>query len=435
MRPHLLAAVTALTACASSPYDRAWLAREIHAHTGAAARPEGSGTTARLPPATSFDDGLTEDEAAAIALWNSPSFQSDLAQLGFARADLADAGMLPNPVLSLLFPIGPRQFESWLSWPIEVLWQRPHRVEAARLDVARVAQGLVQSGLDLARDARVAHADAVLAGAREGVRAEAAATLAEIASLAGRRSAAGDLADSDVAAARLEAGIAAEAASRAVADRVAARARLALTLGLPDLADGATLAPGAASDEAPGALVVLVQTALAARPDVRAAEIAVEAAGARAGWERSRILSVSVRADVFGGGGAPELSGRVGPQVTLPIFQQNQGGVGRAQAEAERALWRLALARQQVVAEVTTARASLAQSRAALRTWRADVLPAADEALRGARQAFERGDASYLVVLDATRRQLDARLREAELLAESRRAEAQLVRSTGGRHG
>jgi len=434
VRPLLLAVVIALSACASSPYDRAWLARELRSHTGAAARPEGTGTAARLPPDTSVDDGLTEDEAAAIALWNSPSFQADLAQLGFARADLADAGMLPNPILAILFPIGPRQVESWLLWPIEVLWQRPHRVAAARLDVARVAQGLVQSGLDLARDARVAHADAVLASAREGVRAEASATLTEIAALAGRRSAAGDLADSDVAAARLEAGIAAEAASRAVADRVAARARLALTLGLPDLADAATLSAGAASLEDPGALAALVQTALAARPDVRAAEIAVEAAGARAGWERSRIVNVSLRADVFGGG-ASAPTGRVGPQITLPIFQQNQGGIGRAEAEAERAVWRLRLARQQVVAEVVTARASLAQSRAALRTWRADVLPAADEALRGARQSFERGDTSYLVVLDATRRLLDARLREAELLAESRRAEAQLVRSTGGRHG
>jgi len=432
----LLCLLTALSvaACATSPYDRAWLAREFQTRTGTPARPEGSGTELRLPPGVSFDDGLSEDEAAATALWNNPAFQAELSQLGFARADLADAGLLPNPVLSLLFPIGPRQVESWLSWPIEVLWQRPHRVAAARLDVARVAEGLVQSGLDVARDARVAHADAVLATAREGVRVEAAAAQAEIASLAMRRSAVGDIGDPESAAARVEAGVAAEAASRAQADAIAARARLALALGLPSLSDATSLAAAAPPEAEPPPLATLLQTALAARPDVRAAEIAVEAAGARAGWERSRILSVAMRADVFGGGGAP-LTSRVGPQITLPLFQQNQGGVGRAEAEAERAVWRLALVRQQVAAEVTVARASLAQSGAALRAWRADVLPAADEALQGARQSFARGDASYLVVLDASRRLLDARLREAELRAESRRAEAQLVRSTGGRHG
>ncbi len=120
--------------------------------------------------------------------------------------------------------------------------------------------------------------------------------------------------------------------------------------------------------------------------------------------------------------------------MTLPIFQQNQGGIGRAEAEADLGVWRLSLARQQVRAEVTAARAALAQSRAALGAWRADVAPAAAEALRGARQSFERGDVAYLAVLDASRRALDVRLREAELVADARRAEAQLTRAVGGRH-
>ncbi|MFO0601883.1 MAG: TolC family protein [Polyangiales bacterium] len=432
MRP-LLAAIALTAACATSPHDRAWLSRAVAARTGTSLRPESRDTTTRIPPGASLADGLTEDEAAALALWNSPAFQAELTQLGFARADLADAGMLPNPVLSILLPLGPRQVESWLAWPIEVLWQRPRRVEAARLDVARVAEGLVQSGLDVVRDARVAHAEASLADARASVRAEAAAALAEVGTLSARRAAAGDLAEPDAAAARLDAGIAAEAAARAAAERIAARARLALAVGVPELpADVALSSPDARGDDPPP-LDALLTAALAARPDVRAAEIAVEAAGARAGWERARVLGVVLRVDAFGGNGG-DLSGRIGPQVTLPIFQQNQGGIGRAEAEADRAVWRLSLARQQVRAEVIAARAALAQSRAALTAWRADVAPAADEALRGARQSFERGDVAYLAVLDASRRALDVRLREAELVADARRAEAQLTRAVGGRH-
>jgi cobalt-zinc-cadmium efflux system outer membrane protein len=60
------------------------------------------------------DDDLTQDEAVAVALWNNPDFQVQLANLGFARADLLEAGLLQNSVLSLLLPVGPKQLEATL---------------------------------------------------------------------------------------------------------------------------------------------------------------------------------------------------------------------------------------------------------------------------------------------------------------------------------
>jgi outer membrane protein, heavy metal efflux system len=44
-------------------------------------------------------------------------------------------------------------------------------------------------------------------------------------------------------------------------------------------------------------LAGLLKDAIASRPDVRAAEIAVEAAGARMGWEKSRIVAVTAVLD------------------------------------------------------------------------------------------------------------------------------------------
>ena len=73
---------------------------------------------AALPPDVNLADGLTQEEAVAIALWNSPSFQATLADLGIARADLAEAGLLRNPILSLLFPLGPKQLEFTLQYPV-----------------------------------------------------------------------------------------------------------------------------------------------------------------------------------------------------------------------------------------------------------------------------------------------------------------------------
>lgn len=432
-------ALALATGCASSPVDRSWLARRLVERTGHGARGSDQAVAApSVPAGVNLDDGITEDEAVATALWNHPGFQADLAQLGVARADLAEAGMLPNPILSLLLPIGPRQVEGWLQWPLEVLWQRPRRVAAAQAEVARVGESLVQSGLDVARDARVAHADLLVARARARLRADLSDALTGLADLARRRAAAGDLGDTDAAAARADAGAAQEQRARAEVEAVTAQARLIQLLGLAELRREVDPVAPELRAEAPRELEGLLRVAMAARPDVRAAELGLEAAGARRGWEVSRIFSVVARVDAFSPapqGGPTSVTGRAGLQMTLPIFQQNQGGIGRADAEIERATWRYAQARQQVVTEVITARAQAAQAAAALGPWRSEVIPAAEEALRGAERAFAQGETSYAAVLEATRRVLDLRLREAELRGDVQRAAAQLDRSTGGSHG
>jgi cobalt-zinc-cadmium efflux system outer membrane protein len=72
-------------------------------------------------------------------------------------------GLLSNPTLSVLFPLGPKQLEFAATFPLEALWLRPRRQTIARLDAERVAEGLVQSGLDLVRDVTAALSDLELA--------------------------------------------------------------------------------------------------------------------------------------------------------------------------------------------------------------------------------------------------------------------------------
>ncbi|MFO0625844.1 MAG: TolC family protein [Polyangiales bacterium] len=433
-RPFLAVCALAL-GCAQSPYDRAWLGRALVARTGFATRDEAHARPddAPLPPGVSRA-ALTDDAAVATALWNNAAFNAELSQLGFARADLAEAGMLPNPTLALLLPLGPRQIESWLAWPIEALWQRPRRVEAAQRDVARVAQTLVQTGLDLARDVRLAHADAVLARGRATLRAEAAQVMTSLAELAQARLRRGDIGAPEAAAAALDAGTAQELSLRARAEVTLADARLRLLLGLTDRGAFTPVADPPPLDAAEG-LDGLLEVAMSARPDVRAAELGMEAAGARLGWERTRIFGLVARVDGFGPAplGPAEVTARVGVQATLPLFHQNQFGIGRAEAEVERAAWRYAQVRQQVVAEVTSAQAQAEQLASSLRAWREAVRPAAEEAARGAERSLAQGESSWIAVLDATRRVVEVRLREVELEAELRRARALLQRSTGGR--
>ena len=401
--------------------------------TGVPARPaEAQGTT--FPPGVSLDDGLTQDEAVATALWNNPDFQVQLANLGFARADLVEAGLLQNPVLALLFPWGPKQLEATLRWPLEMLWQRPRRVAAAGLAADSIAAGLEQDGLTLVSDVKVAYAESVLAQDRVTLAERAMAELNAIAMLMDSRFQAGDISQLEARAASIDAARSRQDVERARLDTVlrATELRARLGLALEPSSRPPRLTP------APLATCVVTATAvtdaLASRPDVRAAELSVEAAGARLGWERSRVMTLTAILDANGEG---TQGFELGPGVDfgIPLFNRNQGAVTRAQAELQRASGQYLAVRQRVATEVRIAAAQYEQASAAAAEWRSTVLVPLEEQVAVAGRAFNEGEVAYLFVIEMNRRLIDARLRTREAEADIARAQARLERAVGRRCG
>ncbi len=409
--------------------DRAAVSRSLEERTGHPLGPVAPKASS-LPPGLALGDRLSEDDAVAIALWNNAAFQADLASLGIARADLIEAGLLRNPNLSMLLPVGPKPFELAVSLPIEALWQRPRRVAAAKLNAEQVAQGLVQHGLDLVRDVRLAHADLAGAEQRRLLAGQASQLRSEIAELTGKRLQAGDIGESEAQMARIDARLAAEQAVRYYQDVDLARDRLRVLLGLR--IEQAKWSAAAAAPAPPPDPDKLVAGALASRPDLRAAELAVEAAAKRAGWERSKIVAFGLMLSSKGVGthgvrSGPGLSG------DIPLFHRNQGAISRAQAEVEAAGLRYAALRDQVELEVGQARARLAQASDSLEHLRNSVLPLIRESIQLFERAYSAGDISYLTLLENSRQLHDAELREADALAAVRRAAAELDRNVGHR--
>jgi cobalt-zinc-cadmium efflux system outer membrane protein len=411
----LAAAGAVIAACATPTRSRAWLDAAVQAQTGHHLGRSAREASAPLPPGCSLEDGLDPDEAASVALWRSPTLQVELTRLDSALADLDEAARLPNPRLSFSFlaPLDPRQLALIVAWPIEAIWQVPFRSEAATRELEVVAESLVQSALDLERTIRLSHADALTARVRVGALEELALNWQVAAALAASRANAGDISQAEASAAAPEAAIARDAAARGRADVVMADARLLAGLGAPWPTLPALVAPEAAEPALPK-VERLVARALEARPDLRAASLAVHAAAARARWERSRAFSLVATLD----GQAPR--GELGPnfsggvQLDVPIFSINQGGVGRAEAALQRAAHDYLALRLTVPAEVVVARAALERAKHSIEAY-ASVMEALSEASRGARAAFEHGDAPYLVVVDATRREGEAKLRRVEL--------------------
>ncbi len=317
-------AVASCSACATAggAPDRASVDAAVRARVNRGIRVEGAAT---LPPDVSIDDGLTSEEAVAIALWNSPSFQATLADLGIARADLVEAGLLRNPVFSFLFPLGPKQLEWTLQFPFEVIWQRPARVAAARLNAESVGERLVWDALTLVADTRLAHAAAEIADRRLQLTAENAALVTRLAEITNARLRAGDISELEARAAQSDAARVVVLRRAAEHDRNLARLTLAAFMGIDTPSTEQIRPTAAVLDPAScGPEAASLEDALASRPDVRAAEISIEAAAERARWERSRVLTLIGMLD--GNGGGPQ-GAEVGPGVNMevPIFFRNQG--------------------------------------------------------------------------------------------------------------
>jgi cobalt-zinc-cadmium efflux system outer membrane protein len=415
--------------------DRTTVSGSIAERTGLRVRPEVAASelkTSSFPPGLTFTGRISQEDAVAIALWNSSALQAALKDLGLAQADLIDAGLLRNPAFQTLLPVAGKPFEFVLQWPVEILWQRPRRLALARANLSQVGQTLIQAGLDVARDARLAHAELALAERRGEAASEALRLRRRIAELTQKRLDVGDVSAFEANQARVDLNLMQETAQRFARDADAARERLRMTIGLRGTTDRLSTTEVSADAQAPSEMDALLMTAMESRPDLRAAELAVETAMRNARWEKSRVYAAVTPLLSIKETGSPTKA-RTGPglQAELPILNRNQGRVKRADVEVERAALLYLVARDRVEAEVREARVQLVQALESLEYLQSQVRPPVEEAIRLAEKAYAGGDVPFLSVLEAGRQVYDLELREADAAASIQRARARLEHGIG----
>ncbi|MGH9256097.1 MAG: TolC family protein [Vicinamibacterales bacterium] len=419
-----------VSACATTGTvpGRADVGEELRARTGKDLRDEPEGA---LPPGVTLA-ALTREDAVAVALWNSPAFEASLTDLGLARADLVEARLLRNPILSLLFPIGPKQLEWTLQLPVNVLWERPRRVAAAMSNARAVGERLVYEGLTLVADVRTGFAEAVAGERRVTLAAANAELTRRIAGIADARLRAGDISELEARTARSDAAqVDAELRALQHARELAALTLIA-RMGVDTPPAQVKLISGAVAAAAPcESPEALVEDAVSSRPDVRAAEIAVEAAGQRLSWERTRIANFIALLDTNGPQGVAGVE--MGPGFTsdIPVFSRNQGFRDRAAAELDRAGRMYLAVRAQVAAEVRSAAVRLAQAQQVREIWTKEIVPSLEVEQRQAESAYKAGEVALLTILDVNRRLVQARLRQLEVELDLDRAAIALDRSVG----
>lgn len=408
-----------------SPYDRSYVSQGIKDRTDYELGQVTEPGKFNPPEGVSLDDGLSRDEAVAIALWNNAQFQADLEALGFTHADLIEAHMLPNPVFSLLFPVGPKLLEADLAMPIEVLWQRPRRIAVAEIDAQALSENLIEHGLGLVRDVQTTYADLWLAQEQAHLAEEDAQLRSRMADLVRGRLEAGDISELAASAAYVDSLQAADAARRFSNEAIVARQQLIALLGLISNDTGFDIMSSDITTRSAISVDELLKTALAARPDLRAAELKIEAAGKRVGWEQSKIYNLIAVIDAKDEG---EDSLTVGPalEVEIPVFNQNKGGIARARAELEQATRQYEAVRQNIILQVRQAYTQYVSAHEEFELWNNHIVPSLEESLEQTEKSLAVGEVCYLSVLEAKQKSVEARMRWTELAANLHRSAAQL---------
>lgn len=392
-----------------------------------------------IPAKISLDDGLGEDEAVLLTLRNNAAFQAMLSELDMARGDVLQAGLLTNPEFSTMLPVGPKQWEFTLTLPVEAFLLRPRRVAIAQSEYDRIGSQLVQNGLDLVRDVRVAYADLAVAVSRADLADESVQIRSHIAELTQKRLSAGAISELETATAQVDVHRARAQAVSLRQDIVLARDRLKELMGLifSEVAIDviASQDPESCSRHATDLLErdrdELIAEALSDRPDVRVAEIAIQATRERAGLARWSFLELGALADANSPGRRKRFEFGPGLSLRVPIFNRNQGGVVRANAEVEQACRNYEALCQQVSLQVRNAGTQLRQAQQNLDALRSEVLPSLETAVRLAEKAFQGGGASYVLYWQTAGQLLEARGRELDLQLSLYRAIAELERSVG----
>ncbi len=398
-----------------------------------------------------LDGGITVDEAVQVSLLNNPRLQSMFMEVGMARADVVQAGLLSNPTLgiALQFPSGGglASLEASLAQNIAELWQLPLRKRIAERSLEQAILGLARVAADLSADTKVAYREASGGDERHRIAEENLAVAQELFDLALARMEAGAASELEVNLSRslaLDAEMDVEAARLAAAD---ARRSLATLLGFAGDAGGLVLLDPLPDEPPPTSdPELLLGLARLSRVDLRAARELTHASRDRLREEYLRvfpnveiglalergergrsdggrdILADTARESISNGAlTAPGIEPRsarrrhtdfiIGPSLDLelPIFDQNQAQIAKAKLACAAALKTLEGLDRSIEQEVRAATDRSAAAWRLVRMYRDRALPLAQSNLDLSREAYRAGRASFLAVLEAQRFFLDAR--------------------------
>ncbi len=367
---------------------------------------------------------LTEESAVRIAILNNRKVRAAYEDLGVARAELVQAGLLANPVFGAsarLFHEG-TEVELGISKSLLDVFLRPLRRCVAQADLEAAQASVARTLVRLVADVRRACVRARAAERVAALRKDVAASTAAARDLMRKLHDAGNETDPRLTAAE----IAAERASMEQDDAISA-ARLAreplnVLLGLRSGAPEWTLA-GDLGDtvDAVATPADVEARAVAASLDRLEGEARIESAARAAGLVRRRSGFTIFEVGAEGMRDAADGTWGVGPSVTasLPLFDQGQAQVAVARATFRRRVAEAAALEVEIRSAARHLEEHARRTRERARRHHDVYLPLRARLVREVVQYYNAMQIGAFEVLEAKQRETDARREHVEALEEA----------------
>lgn len=368
-----------------------------------------------------------------------------------ARARLRQAGILPNPTLSLertngIFNSpGERNVSIELTVPLEINGQRQRRVELARIEFEAAKAEVADRERQLTIQVHNSYVE-VLSALRE------LEIISEINSLDEQTVRYIEIRVTEGDAAPLEANLLRTEVDRLHSRRILAEGRLKTALlqlkslvSIP-VSEVLRLKETLAAPilpEPPATFEVALEIALRTRADLRLARLTEDVARAglrlvraQARPDATAFTRYSTSQSTFDSTPIGSITDRdklltVGISITLPIFNRNQGAKAEAETVIAQAKHRREFLEQVVKAEVSAAYTRYEAAQAALGIFKSGVIERSIENLRALRGAYDVGAIHITEVIAEQRRFTDSQREYTEALAERYRALAALQTAIG----
>ena len=376
---------------------------------------------------------LTPESAVRIALIAHPALRATYAELGLARADVVQAALVANPVLSLdRFTVGRFQ-EFGIAQSFIDLLSQPMRRRVADAQMVSARLRVADEVFRHVTEVRASLVDAVATTQVHDVRDRARATAAASAVAATAVHAAGNLMDLDLVSERAAAAEFQAGAMEALGAQRASREQLARALGAS--ANGAMLTLPERLPDLPAAdpaVDSVVAMAVRSRLDLAAALQDVNAASKSLGLTKAfRLLpdgSLSFAGE--GEAGGPFESGP-GLSIPLPFFDRGQARMLRAQSALRAAVARHEALVLSVRADVRAAHALLEAARARFDVFRTQVVPLRRRVSEETQLQYNAMAISVFGLLQSRQGELNAGQGYIEALRDYWKARIQLERAVG----
>ena len=396
--------------------------------------------------------GITSAELVRRAIASNADLAASRLEVERARGRLRQSRLLPNPTLDVeqttgrwTGSAGEKEQSVGVSFPIELGGKRGKRVDLAEADLAAAEADVADRERRLAADVRGAFADAMMALRDLEITSEQNGLDRQTVQFVQARVSEGDTPP-------LELNL-----LRADADRLRSKRALVqgqLEAAILKLKSLAGISPGDLLRfredlgkplllPEPPSLEIAMQTALAARPDLRFARLTEEVA--EAGLKLARAQAVpdivlSTRytksSAVFDDTPVGVLRDKdklfsFGASISIPVFNRNQGGRAEADASILQARRRREFIEALIASEVNSAYSRYLAAKDAVAIFEPGVIARSEQNIQAVRGAYEVGAFRITDLLNEQRRAVDFQREYTEALAEQYRALADLHAAMG----